>query len=126
MSRQFEGSDHALYNPLASEPPTCTLGLEWGRELTWVPSPRPSPHRMGRGCPSGRVRGERWPHPNSTGQDVCAWHSSFHSYAGVKPGRVLLEMGAEQCSDAQLLVILLGSGGRSYSALDSANALLDK
>jgi len=35
-------------------------------------------------------------------------------------------MGAEHCSDAQLLAILLGSGGRGYSALDSANALLDK
>jgi DNA repair protein RadC len=30
------------------------------------------------------------------------------------------------CSDAELLAILLGSGGRGYSALDSANALLDK
>ena len=44
----------------------------------------------------------------------------------MKPGRVLLEIGAEHCSDAQLLAILLGSGGRGYSALDSANALLDK
>ena len=35
-------------------------------------------------------------------------------------------MGAERCSDAQLLAILLGSGGRGYSALDSANALLEK
>ena len=35
-------------------------------------------------------------------------------------------MGAERCSDAQLLAILLGSGGRGYSALDSANALMDK
>ena len=35
-------------------------------------------------------------------------------------------MGAGSCSDAQLLAILLGSGGRGYSALDSANALLDK
>jgi len=44
----------------------------------------------------------------------------------VKPGRTLLELGAGNCSDAQLLAILLGSGGRGYSALDSANALLDK
>ena len=48
----------------------------------------------------------------------------FHSL--VKPGRILLDMGAGNCSDAQLLAILLGSGGRGYSALDSANALLDK
>jgi DNA repair protein RadC len=44
----------------------------------------------------------------------------------VKPGRTLLEMGAKKCSNAELLAILLGSGGRGYSALDSANALLDK
>ena len=44
----------------------------------------------------------------------------------MKPGRTLLEKGAGQCSDAELLAILLGSGGRGYSALDSANALLDK
>jgi len=44
----------------------------------------------------------------------------------VKPGRTLLDLGAERCSDAELLAILLGSGGRGYSALDSANALLDK
>jgi DNA repair protein RadC len=37
-----------------------------------------------------------------------------------------LETGARNCSDAELLAILLGSGGRGYSALDSANALLDK
>ena len=35
-------------------------------------------------------------------------------------------MGAGNCSDAELLAILLGSGGRGYSAIDSANALLDK
>ncbi len=44
----------------------------------------------------------------------------------MKPGRTFLEKGAGQCSDAELLAILLGSGGRGYSALDSANALLDK
>jgi len=35
-------------------------------------------------------------------------------------------MGAGSCSDAELLAILLGSGGRGYSALESASALLDK
>jgi DNA repair protein RadC len=44
----------------------------------------------------------------------------------MKPGRTLLEMGADHCSDAELLAILIGSGGRDYSALDSANAILDK
>ncbi len=44
----------------------------------------------------------------------------------MKPGRTLLDLGAERCSDAELLAILLGSGGRGYSALDSASALLDK
>jgi len=44
----------------------------------------------------------------------------------MKPGRILLELGAGHCSDAELLAILLGSGGRGYSALDSANALMDK
>ena len=44
----------------------------------------------------------------------------------MKPGRTLLDLGDERCSDAELLAILLGSGGRGYSALDSANALLDK
>jgi DNA repair protein RadC len=44
----------------------------------------------------------------------------------MNPGRTLLDLGAERCSDAELLAILLGSGGRGYSALDSANALLDK
>lgn len=44
----------------------------------------------------------------------------------MKPGRTLLELGAGNCSDAELLAILLGSGGRGYSALDSAQALMDK
>ncbi len=44
----------------------------------------------------------------------------------MKPGRKLLEDGAESCSDAEILAILLGSGGPGYSALDSARALLDK
>jgi DNA repair protein RadC len=45
---------------------------------------------------------------------------------GVKPGRRLLEQGAEACTDAEILGILLGSGGPGYTALDSASALLDK
>lgn len=44
----------------------------------------------------------------------------------MSPGRRLVEEGAERCSDAELLAILLGSGGRGYSALDSAQALLEK
>ena len=44
----------------------------------------------------------------------------------MKPGRRLLEQGAEACTDAEILGILLGSGGPGYTALDSASALLDK
>ena len=44
----------------------------------------------------------------------------------MRPGRKFVEAGAAQCSDAEILAILLGSGGRGYTALDSANALLDK
>ncbi len=44
----------------------------------------------------------------------------------MKPGRKFLELGAEQCTDTDILAILLGSGGRGYSALDSAQALLEK
>jgi len=44
----------------------------------------------------------------------------------VKPGRKLVEHGAAACSDAELLAILMGSGGRGYSALDTARALLEK
>lgn len=44
----------------------------------------------------------------------------------MKPGRKLIEQGASECSDAEILAILLGSGGRGYSALDAANALLDR
>jgi DNA repair protein RadC len=44
----------------------------------------------------------------------------------VRPGRKLVEAGPEHCSDVELVAILLGSGGRGYSALDSASALLDK
>jgi DNA repair protein RadC len=44
----------------------------------------------------------------------------------MKPGRRLLEQGAEACTDAEILGVLLGSGGPGYTALDSAKALLDK
>ena len=44
----------------------------------------------------------------------------------MKPGRKLLEQGGESCTDAEIMAILLGSGGPGYTALDSANALLDK
>jgi DNA repair protein RadC len=44
----------------------------------------------------------------------------------MKPGRKLLEQGGPSCTDADIVAILLGSGGRGYTALDSANALLDK
>ena len=60
-----------------------TLGLGLAEELTCDPSPRPSPHQMGRGCPSGRVRGRRQAHPVSTGQDVC-WY------------RFLIDIGNEE------------------------------
>jgi DNA repair protein RadC len=46
--------------------------------------------------------------------------------AGVKPGRKLVEFGAQSCSDPEILAILLGSGGHGYTALDAARALLDK
>lgn len=44
----------------------------------------------------------------------------------MQPGRKLVEHGAPSCTDAEIIAILLGSGGRGYSALDSANALLDQ
>ena len=44
----------------------------------------------------------------------------------MKPGRKLVEQGAPKCTDAEILAILLGSGGRGYSALDVATALLDR
>jgi DNA repair protein RadC len=46
--------------------------------------------------------------------------------ANVKTGRKLLEHGAGSCTDGEILAILLGSGGPGYTAVDSANALLDK
>ena len=44
----------------------------------------------------------------------------------MKPGQKLVESGAAACSDADLLAILLGSGGAGYSALDAAQELLQK
>ena len=44
----------------------------------------------------------------------------------MQPGRKLVENGAATCTDSEILAILLGSGGRGYTALDSARALLDK
>jgi len=44
----------------------------------------------------------------------------------MQPGRKFIEDGPGQCSDAEIIAILLGSGGPGYTALDSANALLDK
>src|ERR1035441_8560298 len=67
----------------ASDLLSRTLGLGLAEELTCDPSPRPSPHRMERGCPSGRVRGRRQVHPVSTGQDVC-WY------------RFLIDIGNEE------------------------------
>jgi DNA repair protein RadC len=46
--------------------------------------------------------------------------------AGVKPGRKLVEIGAASCTDAEILAILLGSGGRGYTALDAASALIER
>jgi DNA repair protein RadC len=42
----------------------------------------------------------------------------------MKPGRKLVEKGAANCTAAELLAILLGSGGPGYTALDSAAQLL--
>jgi len=44
----------------------------------------------------------------------------------LKPGRKFIEAGAAACSDAEILAILIGSGGPGYSALDCANSILDK
>jgi DNA repair protein RadC len=44
----------------------------------------------------------------------------------MKPGRKLVELGASNCTDSEILAILLGSGGPGYTALDSARELLDK
>jgi hypothetical protein len=44
----------------------------------------------------------------------------------VKPGRKLIDQGASSCTDAEILAIILGSGGRDYSALDAARAVLER
>ena len=44
----------------------------------------------------------------------------------MKPGRKLIELGARECTDAEILAILLGSGGRGYTALDAATALIER
>ncbi len=44
----------------------------------------------------------------------------------MKPGRRLVDEGAACCTDAEILAILLGSGGRGYSALDTANQVLER
>ena len=44
----------------------------------------------------------------------------------VKPGRKFVEDGAAACSDAEILAVLIGSGGRGYSALDCANNIIEK
>lgn len=44
----------------------------------------------------------------------------------LKPGRKFIEAGPTACSDAEILAILIGSGGPGYSALDCANTILEK
>jgi len=44
----------------------------------------------------------------------------------LKPGRKFIDAGPATCSDAEILAILIGSGGPGYSALDCANSVLDK
>jgi len=44
----------------------------------------------------------------------------------LKPGRKFIEAGPTACSDAEILAILIGSGGPGYSALDSANSVLER
>jgi len=44
----------------------------------------------------------------------------------LKPGRKFIEAGPTACSDAEILAILIGSGGPGYSALDSANSVLGR
>ena len=44
----------------------------------------------------------------------------------LKPGRKFIDAGAAACSDAEILAILIGSGGPGYSALDCANSVLEK
>ena len=44
----------------------------------------------------------------------------------MKPGRKLVELGASNCTDADILAILIGSGGKGYSAEDIAESILTK
>ncbi|MBI5116219.1 hypothetical protein HZA56_07065 [Candidatus Poribacteria bacterium] len=44
----------------------------------------------------------------------------------LKPGRKFIEGGPATCTDAEILAILIGSGGPGYSAIDCANAILKK
>lgn len=44
----------------------------------------------------------------------------------MKPGRKLVECGAAACTDADILAILIGSGGSHLSAEDIANQLLTR
>jgi DNA repair protein RadC len=44
----------------------------------------------------------------------------------MKPGRKLVEQGASACTDAEIMAIIIGSGGAGYSALDCAQDLLSR
>jgi DNA repair protein RadC len=44
----------------------------------------------------------------------------------MKPGRKLIEQGADRRSDQEILAILLGTGGPGYSAQDIADQVLEK
>lgn len=44
----------------------------------------------------------------------------------LKPGRKFIDAGPAACSDAEILAILIGSGGPGYSALHCANSVLEK
>jgi DNA repair protein RadC len=44
----------------------------------------------------------------------------------MKPGRKLVDQGAQSCTDAEILALILGSGGPGYTAVDAASALLEK
>lgn len=60
-------------------------------------------------------------------QTVLDWwtNSVLHSRR-VKPGRKFIEQGAAACTDAEILAILIGTGGKGYSALDCARDILDR
>jgi len=44
----------------------------------------------------------------------------------MKPGRKLVELGSSSCTDAEILAILIGAGGKGYTALDCANDILER